>query len=73
MLYLHKSWRKRRKNKESGYGKSWRSDEKQEQILQNDPKVKKTILEFNSGGHFADSEKRLSKAVKWLLKNRKEQ
>lgn len=46
---------------------------KQEQILQNDPKVKKTILEFNSGGHFADSEKRLSKAVKWLLKNRKEQ
>ena len=45
---------------------------KQEQILQNDPKVKKTILEFNSGGHFADSEKRLSKAVKWLLKNRKE-
>ena len=46
---------------------------KQEQILQNDSKVKKTILEFNSGGHFADSEKRLSKAVKWLLKNRKEQ
>ena len=43
---------------------------KQEQILQNDPKVKKTILEFNSGGHFADSEKRLSKAVKWLLKKR---
>ena len=24
-------------------------------------------LEFNSGGHFADAQKRLVKAVKWLL------
>ena len=39
----------------------------QEQILRNDPKVKQTTLEFNSGGHFADAQKRLAKAVKWLL------
>lgn len=39
----------------------------QEQILRNDPKVKHTTLEFNSGGHFADAQKRLAKAVKWLL------
>ena len=39
------------------------------QMEQLSKSLKKTILEFNSGGHFADSEKRLSKAVKWLLKN----
>lgn len=39
----------------------------QERILRNDPKVKQTTLEFNSGGHFADAQKRLAKAVKWLL------
>lgn len=39
----------------------------QERILRNDPKVKQTTLEFNSGGHFADAQKRLVKAVKWLL------
>lgn len=39
----------------------------QERILRNDLKVKHTTLEFNSGGHFADAQKRLSKAVKWLL------
>ena len=39
----------------------------QERILRNDPKVKHTTLEFNSGGHFADAQKRLAKAVKWLL------
>lgn len=41
----------------------------QEQILKDDSNVKKVILEYNSGGHFADSGKRLSKAVAWLLKN----
>lgn len=39
----------------------------QERILRNDLKVKHTTLEFNSGGHFADAQKRLAKAVKWLL------
>ena len=39
----------------------------QERILRNDSKVKQTTLEFNSGGHFADAQKRLAKAVKWLL------
>ena len=39
----------------------------QERILRNDSKVKHTTLEFNSGGHFADAQKRLAKAVKWLL------
>ena len=35
----------------------------QERILRNDSKVKHTTLEFNSGGHFADAQKRLAKAV----------
>ena len=46
---------------------------KQEQILRNESKVKKTNSEFESGGHFTDTEKRLSKSVKCLVKNRKEQ
>ena len=42
------------------------------QIKQKTCYIKQTILEFNSGGHFADSGKRLAKAVKWLLENRNE-
>ena len=42
------------------------------QINQKTCYIKQTILEFNSGGHFADSGKRLAKAVKWLLENRNE-
>ena len=41
----------------------------QEQILKEDQNVQKVTLEYNSGGHFADSGKRLSKAVYWLLNN----
>lgn len=44
----------------------------QEQILKEDPNVQKITLEYNSGGHFADSGKRLSKAVHWLLSNTKQ-
>ena len=41
----------------------------QEQILRNDPKVKHTTLEFNSGRAFwRDCPKEIqAKAVKWLL------
>lgn len=41
---------------------------KQEQFLKQDPNVEQTILEWNSGGHFADSGKRLTKGISWLLK-----
>lgn len=40
----------------------------QEQILQLDPCVESVVLEWNKGGHFADSGKRLAKGVRWLMK-----
>lgn len=39
----------------------------QEKLLISDKNVEKCILEWNSGGHFADSGKRLAKGIKWLL------
>lgn len=39
----------------------------QEKILQADENAEHVILEWNSGGHFADSGKRLAKGIKWLL------
>lgn len=38
-----------------------------EQLLKKDNKV---ILEMNSGGHFADSGKRLVKGLRWILKTK---
>lgn len=37
-----------------------------ERLLKADANVKKCILEMNSGGHFADSEKRLVKGIRWM-------
>lgn len=42
----------------------------QEKVLKKDPMVDKSILEWNSGGHFSDSGKRLAKGIRWLLENR---
>ena len=39
----------------------------QEDILKADTNVTDTVLEWNSGGHFAEPEKRLAKGIKWLL------
>lgn len=39
----------------------------QEKILKKDPNVSHVILEWNSGGHFADSGKRLAKGIRWLI------
>lgn len=39
----------------------------QEKILQADPLAEQVILEWNAGGHFADSGKRLAKGIRWLL------
>lgn len=39
----------------------------QEKRLREDPKVSECILEWNSGGHFADSGKRLAKGIAWLM------
>ncbi|MDO4617574.1 MAG: alpha/beta hydrolase-fold protein [Lachnospiraceae bacterium] len=39
-------------------------------ILESDEHVKKLILEWNPGGHFADSGKRLAKGVRWLMEQR---
>lgn len=41
----------------------------QEKILRADPMVKRTVLEWNPGGHFSDPEKRLAKGIRWLLQN----
>lgn len=39
----------------------------QERLLRAEPKVRNVTLEWNPGGHFADSGKRLAKGVKWML------
>lgn len=38
----------------------------QEKILKQDPQVRRCILEWNPGGHFADSAQRLAKGVRWV-------
>lgn len=39
----------------------------QEKLLRADPNVRDSILEWNKGGHFADSGKRLAKGIAWIL------
>lgn len=39
----------------------------QEQLLKKDRNTDKVILEWNPGGHFADSGKRLAKGIRWIL------
>lgn len=34
--------------------------------------AEQVILEWNAGGHFADSGKRLAKGIRWLLMNNDE-
>ena len=36
-------------------------------ILSNDPSVRRNTLEMNKGGHFADSAKRLAKGIKFII------
>ena len=38
----------------------------QEKKLLSDPNVTCCVLEWNKGGHFADSEERLSKGIRWI-------
>lgn len=45
----------------------------QEKLLKADKQVKNCILEWNSGGHFADSQKRMAKGIMWMLKVLKEE
>ena len=40
---------------------------RQHVLLAQDPMVENCVLEWNSGGHFADSGKRLAKGIRWLL------
>lgn len=42
----------------------------QEKVLRRDPKVQNVILEWNSGGHFADSVRRLVKGMAWILQQK---
>ncbi len=39
----------------------------QERILRSDPRIRRCVLEWNAGGHFADSGKRLAKGVSWII------
>lgn len=39
----------------------------QEKLLLEDPFAERVVLEWNPGGHFADSGKRLAKGIRWLL------
>ena len=40
----------------------------QEEILKTDPNVSEVILEWNNGGHFADSGERLAKGINWIVR-----
>ena len=44
----------------------------QEKLLLEDPFAERVVLEWNPGGHFADSGKRLAKGIKWLTEKRYE-
>ena len=41
--------------------------DEQERLLRKEPRVRSVTLEWNRGGHFADSCRRLAKGVQWLL------
>ena len=43
----------------------------QEKLLLEDPFAERVVLEWNPGGHFADSGKRLAKGIRWLLEKLK--
>ena len=43
----------------------------QEKLLLEDPFAERVVLEWNPGGHFADSGKRLAKGIRWLLEKKK--
>ncbi len=38
------------------------------ELLKKNPAVKKTVLQWNKGGHFADADARLVKGILWLLR-----
>lgn len=42
----------------------------QEKLLLEDSFAEQVVLEWNPGGHFADSGKRLAKGIKWLMEKR---
>ncbi len=42
----------------------------QEKLLREDPQVRSCILEWNPGGHFADSAQRLAKGIRWVCRER---
>lgn len=58
---------KEEKTKNAAMGRVGVRTREQEKILKADPMVSRVILEWNSGGHFADSAKRLAKGIRWLL------
>ena len=39
----------------------------QEKLLLEDPFAERVVLEWNPGGHFADSGKRLAKGIRWMM------
>ncbi len=45
-----------------------RITQQQYELLERDPKVRRTTFEWNEGGHFADPADRMSHAVAWLVK-----
>lgn len=40
------------------------------ELLKKNPAVKKTVLQWNKGGHFADADARLVKGILWLLRQK---
>lgn len=60
--------RREEKTKNSMLARVGNRTRAQESILKKDPQIRRCALEWNPGGHFADSAQRLAKGVRWVCK-----
>ena len=70
MQRILEPWRKGRKDEECGMATVGDRTREQEKLLLEDSFAEQVVLEWNPGGHFADSGKRLAKGIKWLMEKR---
>ena len=69
MQRILEPWRKGRKDEECGNGNCGRPHQGTRKIVAG-RFICQVVLEWNPGGHFADSGKRLAKGIKWLMEKR---
>ena len=70
MQRILEPWRKGRKDEECGNGNCGRPHQGTRKMLLEDSFAEQVVLEWNPGGHFADSGKRLAKGIKWLMEKK---